>query len=1221
METQATVPVVAVPHPFSSQALRVTVDAGRTISEILEIVQPDPILRRHARVFVDDWFIPADRYHLVRPKAGRRVTLRVIPSDDGGGGKNILRTIAIIVVVAIAVAAGQYYAPALAGGALGSGGTAASIGGAVAGAVAGIAFNALWPLPQPKLDDLTGVPTASPSANIQGARNTARPYQPVPQILGKRRLVPAYAALPFTELVGADQYIRLLFSLGFGPLKIEQTKIGETDLDQYADVESEFRRGFKSSQITAKGNWDASAGTYPTPAVFGDRYQVNVAGTVDGVSYVADDTITYQGLGATVQESASWDKNEHLPITLYPNQVIETPLSVLLQPSSGNQPVQTSETDADEISVDITFPQGILLTTATGQRFAGTVDVTVEYRVANQSPAPAWTSAGTIKTVGQSTSQIRRGLRFAVPRGQYEVRLTRTTVDLSSGIDGPVFDDVFWTILRSFTNEQPTTIDGEALFALRIRATDQLNGVVDQFNLVGTSIIKNYDGVSAWKDEPTSNPAALYRHVSQDIANPSPLADARLGIAVLEDWHTENAANGREFNQVRDFPATVMDVLADVSSVGRARLAAPDGKYAVAIGRAQTSHVQWFTPRNSWAYRGTRAFIDMPHAVRARFENRDRNWEQDVQTIYADGFDENNATVFQTIQAIGITDPARVWQEGRFMLAQAALQPETHEFFADVENLVCTAGDLVGFAHDVPLFALGWGRVKSLITTGSPAQIAGVVIDDSVVMEPAKSYGIRFRMAGASETTDVIAAVVLAVGEQTSVTFQTPIPASGGPQAGDLYVFGESGKESIDLVIKQIEPRGDLSARIVCANYNAALWGDLGAIPPFDSQISLPAGFAVPAIQTIQSDETVLVRAPSGALLSRIVMTLIRTTEVAADVVGVQVGWRETGTDQPFVFTAVQPIDQTRAIVEDLEDGQSYELKLRYVKQDGDVGPWSGTTIHTVVGKGTAPGPLSGLSISVFGGQANMRWDAPTELDVLFGGLVRFRHSDEFTGATWSSSVSIGDTALAGGQIATLPLLPGTYLARVVDSGGNASTVVSVTTKQASLLPFTNLHAIREDQQSPAFQGAKTNVEVSSGALRLSQVGSPSSSVAEFGTYEFRDTLDMGSVLKVRATAVIQAGASNIFDLIDSRTELIDDWAAFDGDADGQGDLILFERHTDDNPTGSPAATWSPWQRLDSAEFDTRGFQFKAELSTNDTAFNVTITQLGVTVDEFDTTA
>ncbi|MBF6560381.1 MAG: hypothetical protein IVW56_08840 [Candidatus Binataceae bacterium] len=78
----------------------------------------------------------------------------------------------------------------------------------------------------------------------------AAPFSPIPKIYGARRIFPQYAASPYNELVGFDQYLRMLFLLGYGPLDISQIKIGDTALEDYEDVEWELRAGFADDAPT-----------------------------------------------------------------------------------------------------------------------------------------------------------------------------------------------------------------------------------------------------------------------------------------------------------------------------------------------------------------------------------------------------------------------------------------------------------------------------------------------------------------------------------------------------------------------------------------------------------------------------------------------------------------------------------------------------------------------------------------------------------------------------------------------------------------------------------------------------------------------------------------------------------------------------------------------------------------------------------------------------------
>ncbi|HUY28515.1 MAG TPA: hypothetical protein VMV27_13980 [Candidatus Binataceae bacterium] len=142
------------------------------------------------------------------------------------------------------------------------------------------------------------------SYTVSGGANAAAAFSVIPKIYGARRIFPQYAASAYTELVGHDQYLRMLFLLGYGPLDISQIQIGDTAIEDYEDVEWELRAGF------------------------------------------TDDA----------------------PSRLYPGSVAESDINIELSKSNvGSAPTvygwsvtQTSGPLADELSVDISFPGGLV---------------------------------------------------------------------------------------------------------------------------------------------------------------------------------------------------------------------------------------------------------------------------------------------------------------------------------------------------------------------------------------------------------------------------------------------------------------------------------------------------------------------------------------------------------------------------------------------------------------------------------------------------------------------------------------------------------------------------------------------------------------------------------------------------------------------------------------------------------------------------------------------
>src|SRR3546814_4462981 len=121
--------------------------------------------------------------------------------------------------------------------------------------------------------------------------------------------------------------------------------------------------------------------------------------------------------------------------------------------------------------------------------------------------------------------------------------------------------------------------------ALRIKATDQVNGTLDTLNVVATSILPVWNG-TAWANAATDNPAWIYADTLTGNANRRPAAKERLIVEDLVDWAEWCETNAWKFNAVFDAAGTVFERARDVAASGRAAWAIHDGKITVEIGRA-----------------------------------------------------------------------------------------------------------------------------------------------------------------------------------------------------------------------------------------------------------------------------------------------------------------------------------------------------------------------------------------------------------------------------------------------------------------------------------------------------------------------------------------------------------------------------------------------------------------------------------------------------------
>lgn len=719
------------------------------------------------------------------------------------------------------------------------------------------------------------------------------------------------------------------------------------------------------------------------------------------------------------------------PLTLFPGQVDEQSLSIPLTQAAGFS-TRTTEPDADEFSVDVTFPGGLLeFDQASGRRLTRNVVVEIQRAVAGSG---AFGTAGTIDVTAASPEVLRRGFRYVLPsRGQWDVRLRRLTAD--STVDR-IVDDVVWTAMRSIRNEDPIQYDKPlAKTAIRLRASNSLNGVIEDLNAIVEVECLDWTG-SAWAAAYTRNPASLFRYVLQGAAGARPKSDAEIDLEALQDWHDFCAARNFTFDMVCDFEASQREILDDIAAAGRATVAFPDGRWSVVIDRAQTVPVQLLTPYNSWGFESEKTFPELPHGYRMRFVNAQADlFRQDERIVYDDGYDENNATLIEGLDAPGVTDPDQVFKLGREHIASARLQPERHTLFVDIEHLVATRGDLVRINHDVLLAGLAFGRVKAVTGDGgAPEQAVSVTLDQSCPMAEGTSYAIRVRKADGTQRLDP---VVTVAGEHFTLTYETPFDLADAPGAGDLFGFGQLGLETVEQLITNIEPGGDLSARLSLVDYAPAIYdAGAGAIPPFDSKITLPPETgrrpAAPAIREVQSDLTVAVRADDGSIQERIVISSNKPELFDPNEVILEGQVRAEGADD--YGSSHSQVLADRVTIPDVIGGEVYDLRIRRVATaatdvPGAASDWREQLAYTVIGK-TAP-PPDVFDLRLEGSSAVWNLDEPLDYK---GHRIRFHRGNRIS---WSDASPAHEGLVSATFFDLSELRGGTFtlLVKAVDTG------------------------------------------------------------------------------------------------------------------------------------------------------------------------------------------
>lgn len=534
--------------------------------------------------------------------------------------------------------------------------------------------------------------------------------------------------------------------------------------------------------------------------------------------------------------------------TLYPQQVIEEQLSVSL-PQPDQPQIRMTARDATECSVDIAFVQGLVHFNDKGNPGWTTVDIRIRQRPVDYSTD--WQEVITLPMSGNEQKIIRRTYRWTLPaRGQYEIEVTRMTPPAE---DTKTIDRSDWNCLRSFRPESPFNFSKPvAMTVLRIRASNQLNGVVDNYNAEAALICPDWDAATqAWVTRETSNPASLFRWVLQGPANAYPKSDDELDLATLQQWHEFCTAKGLKYNRVHDYDATRLDVLGDIAAAGRATPHDDGERWGVTIDTAGAAYISAITPRNSWDFQGTTPQVLFPDGHRVQFIDETNGYNQAERIIPFPGVNPNDVEVTEDLPMPGITDPALIWKEARRRQYELIHRQHTYTVSMDIESLVLARGDLTRLNHDVLDRNHVSGRVRSV-----SGQV--VVLDASVSMEAGRSYAVAVRK---SDGTSIWRSIITVDGETNSLQLIGDI---SGIAAGDLAMVGLAvAGPALDVIVKNVESGDNMTAKLTLVDAAPEIEAlvDAEVPPPWNGRVGeiIDVSGLLPAVPTFTVTDSELV--------------------------------------------------------------------------------------------------------------------------------------------------------------------------------------------------------------------------------------------------------------------------------------------------------------------------------------------------------------------------
>ena len=1138
-----TIQVAAQAHPLELRGIYRSLPVGATVADIVQSfdLKPEyglPAVRLIRGTVIQP--VPLSMWHLVRPKPGTRVEVHYHVQGPA--------------VAALASMAVTALAPTVAG-ALGfaTGTFAYSLAVSAITVVGGLLINALIPPPRQTESSET-----KDSYTITGLSNGISRYGVVPKVLGRHRMYPPRSAIGYSETVGNKVYYRGRMMFGWGPLALEDLRIGTTPITEFDNVELEL---------------------------------LNV-----------DRAVTEANIPGLLDMNVIWRSGEER-MTIYPDDVAEDPYNVKLVQYEAV--TRTTRERTQSAAVDITFPKGLGAIAPEGDVRKRSCRVSLEYRlVGNVDWSLADANVFDPDNVGayghwnwsaRKKEQFRRTMFCTFPvAGEYELRVTKQSKirDLD-GEEKIELDDQYLTAIRSFRAGELPSHDGVAEVAFRIKASDQLSGQIDTLNATVQQMAPTWDG-SAWSaPQPVRHPAWIFADMLRGGHMESPVADHRIDLDTVQAW--AEAEPHWTCDTVIDTETRIMDALDLIAPAGRARFGLVDLRYSVIRETPEAPVRQVFTPRNSADFRGSLEFPREVHALRCLARSERLEWEQDEVIVYADGYTVETATKFETLDlpTTVITsaeeNQGNVYRLGRYHLAQSRLRPEIFTWRTGLEHLRVTRGDKVRFVHDVPSIHIGAGRIRSIDGTSLwlDDSFAGVSGDFRLIIRMVTGDIVE-RLASRGSGSD---AAWTMTGELTGVA------------VGDLVAIEAIEQESVDLIVTGIFPGADEEAEIrAVPAAPAVLTADQGTIPAYAPVITgrtQVGGPPVPAVQSVTSDETTMIVAPGGEVWPRIAVYLAPLAQAGDPGTYAQIRWADAGLGDIWEYGPTTAIGEEALMTSRLDRGAEYVVQVRSISGLGQSRGW--VDVGTIIARtyDAAPPPVEALTISPAETQARVTWRAAARPDIAY---AEVRFAGNLIGGNWQTAQLLERVPWPGTHLSVFAQ-PGIYLLKWVDRGGRESEDAASVTLTPSQVAAVN--AVEFVEMHPTWDGSFDGTVLADGAVRLAYDGT---SYPTSGTWTQTDSVDLGAVYPCRVTATLDGYGSSLTGAMSQWTSLAEvesltevrsrDW-----------------RGTAQAATSSDGSTWTAWTEVTGGNLTGRYFKFRLVLETIDVAVTPVISALSVTID------
>ncbi|MES2401882.1 MAG: host specificity factor TipJ family phage tail protein [Pseudomonadota bacterium] len=530
--------------------------------------------------------------------------------------------------------------------------------------------------------------------------------------------------------------------------------------------------------------------------------------------------------------------NTGLPVLT--SNVDSVPGALLEAPGgAGDYVTRTSSTDTIVLEIDYECSLYAVSPT-TGAIQNNTMVLRIEYRgvgAVDWQPFPL-DNVALVTLNWSSAKPLRVTYQRTVPAGQYEVRMQKISADASSNTEQ---NSCTWQQLKSYQLDTGN-YGGQARLGIQVQATGQLNGQLDEVNLIGTAKPMPFWNGSEWvtatsRDNGLSNPGALILLLARGIYDGDGkllagmgLPDDEIDIEGLKGFMVFCTTHGFKFDLFVQENISIGDLIESIAAAGMGSRSEHTGKLGViwfsddqpvegvlnmATMKAKTFGVDYNTQE-------TADEIEFQYFDRAR----NNTWKS--VRVVAPGVTTPQRTARQPLQ--GVTEEAHAAVLARFSMGQNIYHRKTVSCDVDLEHMTFRRGTVMAISHDLTQWGYG-GRVQAAVNN---AGLLTLTLDDLVpAVSPlgAISRYIGLRLPGEAQYR--IFPVDAFVGSSRTVTLTTAWPggvavpgdSADNPAHDTVWIYDFKATPGQKLRVSDVSPQGNMDgAKVQLVPESAEFW-------------------------------------------------------------------------------------------------------------------------------------------------------------------------------------------------------------------------------------------------------------------------------------------------------------------------------------------------------------------------------------------------------------